>query len=133
VDGAFLNDVSTEAGAVQRGHFYARLSKILQVLAGLAEPYPAEYDFPNAEIAAHEMIQRHPASDQVATVCAGRKAGALFTLQGVERFAFDQSNFAARARVGRPRPLAVEVSVALKALAGNHTSFLHRLRRGGCR
>jgi hypothetical protein len=131
-DGAFLNDVSAQAAAVQLGHSYTGLSKLLQVIAGLAQPHPPEHHFPNPEVAADKMIQWHTARDHVAAVGAGRKVGARFTLQGVEGLTFDERNFAARARVRRPCPSAVEVPVTLQPLAGNRTSFLDRPRRGGC-
>jgi len=132
-DGAFLNYVGAQAAAVQQGHFHAWLSKFLQVVAGLAKPCPSEHHLPDPEIAADQVVQRHIACDQVAAVGARRKMGARFTLEGVERFTFDERDLAARARVGRPCPLALEVPVTLQPSAGNRTHFLDRSRRFGCR
>ena len=63
----------------------ALYGQALQVTAGLAEPDALEDGTPDAELTSHEMVQRHPSSDDIAAAIAEIELDPVLVCEGLDR------------------------------------------------
>ena len=126
-DGAAAHDVGTQAAAVDEALQHARLRQLLEVAARVAQPPPDALDLTDGEAAAHEVVQRDAAREDVAACLGRRQLDAGVACEPVDRLRLDERDVAAvAARVVGERAAVVEVAIALETLPRLGARRLHR-------
>src|SRR3990172_4302407 len=118
-DDAAADDVGAEAAAVDQPLLHLLVGQARQVVAGLVQAHPAQADLADAELAAHQVVQRDAASDDVAAGLPRLDLHLVVALQRLDRLQLDERDLAAAAGRAGPAALAVEVAVALKTPPGD--------------
>src|SRR3990170_9001869 len=123
-DDAAADDVGAEAAAVDQPLLHLLVGQAGQVVAGLVEAQAAQDDLAGAELAAHQVVQRHAAGDDVAAGLPRLDLQLVVPLQRLDRLKLDQRYLAARPRRLGVGAVAAEVAVARKAPPGDGADLL---------
>jgi len=92
--------------------------------ARLAEPHPAAAHRADRELVADELVERHPAGEDVATVLIGAERW----VEGLAHLGLHERQCAA-GQARRKGPLAADVAVTLEAASRERADRIDRLRR----
>jgi hypothetical protein len=114
VDDARGEDIGAQSGTLDQAREHTRLSKILEVLAGIAQAHPPGSDLSDAEGAPNEGIEADSLGDEVATLLVQFKVDTSLGFEGLQRFELNQGEVSARLWIGW-----VEVAIAFEAAAGD--------------
>src|SRR3972149_6243715 len=74
--------------------------RLVRWLQGSLKAHPAQADLADAELAAHQVVQRHAAGDDVAARLAGLDLHLVVAIQRLDRLQLDQRHLAAAAGRG---------------------------------
>src|SRR3990172_9168088 len=118
-DDAPGDDVGAEAAAVDQPLLHLLVGQAGQVVTGFVQAHPAQPHVADAELAAHQVVQRHAAGDDVAAGLAGLNPRVVIPFQRLDRLKVDGRYLGAGAGRARPAALAVEVTVAFESFAGD--------------
>ena len=114
MDHAWGKNLSTEAAAVKQTFDYFEASDRFQVTARFAQPDTTDSDLSYPELRPHKMVERHTASDEVASGIARGHFDTVIPLQRLDRFCLDKGEFIIRLRL-EEGALAQSIAVALEA------------------
>src|SRR3990172_7107714 len=116
-DDAAADDVGAQAAAVHQPLLHLLVGQARQVVARLVKAHPAQPDLADAELAAHQVVQRHAACDDVPPRLPRLDLHVVVPLQRLYRLQLDERHLAAAARRAGPGAAAAEVTVAFESLA----------------
>src|SRR6266576_894735 len=102
--------------------------KLLQMRAGFAQSQAARLHPAKPELFAHQMIQRHAASHDVAPSVTQSVIDSEFSLNGFDGFDFDQGKLAVGLWL-RKGSLVIVISIAFESSAGDRARFADYLNR----
>src|ERR1700693_5595301 len=125
---AMGQDLRAEAAAMTQALEYGAVRQPLQMIARFAEAYAADLYLANQEFVANQMIERHPASDQITTSFSHSDVYAVIALERLDRFRLNQSQFEIGERFEKGSlPLGIAI-----AFQSNPRNSVHLIDGLGC-
>ncbi len=101
-------------------------SEPFQVGTRLAQSEPHESHLAHSEALTHEMVERHPACDDVPAGRSRLKSNPMVALQRLNRLKLDQRDLATRPGRSGVRAHSQAVPVSFKPLSGQCPNLRHR-------
>ena len=83
-DDPFVEDLGSQAPAVDQRRHHPWLGQLFEILAGLAEPHPSHPDRADPELAVHQVVQWHIARGDVPPRLCRRQLDPVALAPGVD-------------------------------------------------
>jgi len=95
-----------------------------EVVAGFTQARPKQSHCANLKFVPDQVIQRNASRHYVSPCRSGRDHNSLFAFECLNRFDFDECDFATSSRGSRPVPSAFQIAVALEPTPDNRFCVL---------